>query len=144
MSATVATLADPSEIDASNDFIAGMNRNGDGIPAVVYLASRKVIVPAKIRIASAVPTRSYTSKHGREMAAKRCDEVKATLAEIHSDRSNTIIVHSDVSHGALLFANQLRFCSIAIHSVGARPVHTIIWVDGTEFRWTRGQTAAAA
>ena len=22
--------------------------------------------------------------------------------------------------------------------------HTIIWVDGTEFRWTRGQTAAAA
>ena len=46
-------FGDPSEIDASNDFIAGMNRNGDGIPAVVYLASRKVIVPAKIRIASA-------------------------------------------------------------------------------------------
>ena len=36
-----------------------------------------------------------------------------------------------------LFANQLHFCSIAIHSVGARPVHTIIWVDGTEFRWTK-------
>jgi len=27
------------------------------------------------------------------------DEVKATLAEIHSDRSNTVIVRSDVSHG---------------------------------------------
>ena len=64
------------------------------------------------------------------------------LAEIHSDRSNTIIVHSDVSHGALPFANQLRLCSIAIHSVGARPVHTTIWVDGTEFRWTREAVAA--
>ena len=27
-------FGDPSEIDASNDFIAGMNRNGDGIPAI--------------------------------------------------------------------------------------------------------------
>jgi hypothetical protein len=35
------------------------------------------------------------------------------------------------------------FCSIAIHSVGARPVHTIIWVDGTEFRWTREQAVAS-
>ena len=44
------------------------------------------------------------------------DEVKATLAEIHSDRSNTVTVHSDVSHGALLFANQLllQHC----HSLG--------------------------
>src|ERR1043166_1379002 len=31
---------------------------------------------------------------------------------------------------------------VAIHSVGARPVHTIIWVDGTEFRWTREVAAA--
>ena len=32
---------------------------------------------------------------------------------------------------------------IAIHSVGARSVHTIIWVDGTEFRWTKQEAAAA-
>ena len=82
------------------------------------------------------PTRQLLA-HDHFPTRIHSDEVKATLAEIHSDRSNTIIVHSDVSHGALLFANQLRFCSIAIHSVGARPVHTIMWVDGTEFRWTR-------
>jgi hypothetical protein len=55
------------------------------------------------------------------------DEVKATLAEIHSDRSNTVIVHSDVSHGALLFANQLllQHC----HSLGrsaAGPYHYLV------------------
>jgi hypothetical protein len=30
------------------------------------------------------------------------NEVKATLAEIHSDRSDRVIVRNDVSHGALL------------------------------------------
>ena len=77
------------------------------------------------------PTRQLLA-HDHFPTRIHSDEVKAALAEIHSDLSNTVIVRSDVSHGGLLFANQLRFGSIAIHSAGARPVHTIIRVDGTE------------
>ena len=61
--------------------------------------------------------------------------VHRTLAEIHSDCSDSVMAR-------FLSRISCAFCSIAIHSVGARPVHTIIWVDGTEFRWAR-ETAAA-
>jgi len=69
------------------------------------------------------PTRQLLA-HDHFPTRIHSDEVKATLAEIHSDRSNTVIVHSDVSHGALLFANQLllQHC----HSLGwsaAGPYH---------------------
>ena len=81
---------------------------------------------------SGSPTRQLLA-HDHFPTRIHSDEVKAALAEIHSDRSNTVIVRSDVSHGGLLFVNGLHSSSIAIHSVGARPVHTIIWADGTEY-----------
>jgi hypothetical protein len=52
------------------------------------------------------------------------NEVKATLAEIHSDSSDTVIVCNDVSHGALL--SRISCVSAACHSLGrsaAGPYH---------------------
>jgi hypothetical protein len=43
------------------------------------------------------PTRQLLA-HDHFPMSIHSDEVKATLAEIHSDRSNTVIVCSDVSH----------------------------------------------
>ena len=88
------------------------------------------------------PTRQLLA-HDHFPTRIHSDEVKATLAEIHSDRSNTVIVHSDVSHGALLFSDSsCTSAALPFTRSGARPVHTIIWVDGTEFRWTREVVAA--
>jgi hypothetical protein len=57
------------------------------------------------------------------------NEVKATLAENPFRCSDTVIVSNDVSLGALL--SRISCASAAaIHWVGARPVHTIIWPSG--------------
>jgi hypothetical protein len=68
-------------------------------------------------------------------------EVKATLAEIHSDCSDTVlcVTMSVMARSFRESAALLQHC----HSLGgsaAGPYHYL--VDGTEFRWTRKAAAA--
>jgi hypothetical protein len=69
------------------------------------------------------------------------NEVKATLSEIYADCYDTVVMRCNISHG---LAHQLRFCSTAIHSVEVRPVHTIMWRDGSEFRLNEPKETAVA
>ena len=59
------------------------------------------------------------------------NEVKATLAEIHSDCSDRSLCVT-----MSLMARSFRESAAPFTRLGARPVHTIIWVDGSVFRWT--------
>jgi hypothetical protein len=54
---------DPGEIDASNDFVASIDWNSDGIPAVICLTSWKVIVTSKIPITSAASASTYVGEY---------------------------------------------------------------------------------